>query len=125
MLSKLIKDKKLDYIAMDLKGTEETYSKVTGVKVDLDKIKKSIKIIMESGVPYEFRTTVVPELIEPEDIPLMGEMIKGADKWFLQQFKSDMELVNKDFQNFKPYDKEVLEKMGETAKKYAHHSAVR
>jgi len=125
MLLKLINDKKVDYIAMDLKGTEKTYSKVTGVEVNLENIKKSIKIIMESGVPYEFRTTVVPELVEPEDISLMGEMIKGADKWFLQQFKSDMDLVNKDFQNFKPYEKDVLEKMGETAKKYARHSAVR
>jgi hypothetical protein len=60
-----------------------------------------------------------------EDIPLMGEMIKGADKWFLQQFKSDMELVNSEFENFSPYEREVLEDMEKIVKKYAKHSAVR
>lgn len=125
MLKKLIANKQIDYIAMDLKGTKESYEKVVGVPVNLESIEKSIKIIMESNLPYEFRTTVVPELIEPEDIDKMGEMIKGADKWFLQQFKSDMELVNSEFQNFSPYKKEVLDKMGEVAKKYVNTSAVR
>ena len=125
MLQKLIINKQIDYIAMDLKGTEESYSEVTGVPVDLENIKKCIKIIMESGVSYEFRTTVVPELIKLEDIPVMGEMIKGADKWFLQQFKSDMELVNSEFENFKPYEKKVLDEMGEIVKKYVNISAVR
>lgn len=125
MLKKLIANKQIDYIAMDLKGTKESYEKVVGAPVNLESLEKSIKIIMESALPYEFRTTVVPELVEPEDIDLMGEMIKGADKWFLQQFKSDMDLVNPKFENFSPYPKEVLEKMGENIKKYAKQTGVR
>ena len=125
MIKGLIANKQIDYIAMDLKGTKKSYSKVTGVPVNLENIQKSIKIIMESGLSYEFRTTVVPELVKLEDIAVMGEMIKGADKWFLQQFKSDMELVNSEFENFSPYDREVLEEMGEIVKKYVNISAVR
>ena len=125
MIKKLIVNKQINYIAMDLKGTEESYSEVTGVPVNLENIKKSITIIMESNLPYEFRTTVVPELVKLEDISLMGEMIKGADKWFLQQFKSDMELVNSEFENFSPYDREILEEMEKIVKKYVNTSAVR
>ncbi len=125
MIKGLIAESQIDYIAMDIKGTEESYSKVTGVPVNMENIKKSIKIIMESNLPYEFRTTVVPELVKLEDIDIMGEMIKGADKWFLQQFKSDMELVNSEFENFSPYEKEDLEEMEKIVKKYVNISAVR
>jgi len=125
MIKRLVAENKIDYIAMDIKGTEESYSKVTGVPVNMENIKKSIKVIMESNLPYEFRTTVVPELVKLEDIDVMGEMIKGADKWFLQQFKSDMELVKSEIENFSPYEKEVLDKMEEIVKKYVNISAVR
>jgi len=52
----------VDYITMDLKGNFQDYEKFTGTKVDMDKIKESIKLIIESGKEYEFRTTVVPGL---------------------------------------------------------------
>jgi len=50
------------------------------------KIQRSIKLIMESGIPYEFRTTICHPLHEVADFEKMGEMIKGADKYFLQNF---------------------------------------
>jgi len=125
MIKNLINKKNIDYIAMDVKGTGESYSKVTGISVDLEKIKKSIKIIMNSSLPYEFRTTIVPELIKINDISLMGKMINGADKWFLQQFKSDIELVNSDFENFSPYKIDVLESMKKEALKFVKNCEIR
>jgi len=125
MLRKLIGAKLVDYIAMDLKAPIEKYDMVVGVESDLKKIKKSIKIIKESRVPYEFRTTVVPKLIELADIKDMGEMIKGADKWYLQQFRPNSELVNKSFEKLRPYTTKELGKMCEIGKKYVQECGIR
>lgn len=111
MLEKLIKDGLLDYIAMDLKSSPRRYAKATAVKPDLSKIKKSIKIIMEAGLPYEFRTTVVPGLVDIEDIDSMADMIDGADKWFLQQFNSKVDLIDPELKGVTPHSQEVLQEM--------------
>lgn len=125
MLDKLIKDKLIDYIAMDIKAGEDKYEKVVGVKVDLNKIKKSIKIIKENGLPYEFRTTIVPSLHKKEDIDKMGRLIKGADKWFLQKFKSDTDLIDKDLEHKNAYTYKEMEEMCDIAKKYVKKCVIR
>jgi pyruvate formate lyase activating enzyme len=111
MIRKLLDEKLIDYLAMDLKAPFAKYQKVTGVKADLDKIKKSIKIIRESGLPYEFRTTATPGLLELEDIREMAETLKGAEKWYIQKFNPDTDLVNPIFQQVIPYPEEIMEKM--------------
>jgi pyruvate formate lyase activating enzyme len=118
VLKSLIKEKLIDYIAMDVKASEVNYEKVVGVKVDMEKIKASIKIIMTSGLPYEFRTTIVPSLVDRQEVKAIGEMIKGAEKWFLQQFKPDTDLVNHDFQSIKPYPRSELAAMEKIAAQY-------
>jgi len=118
MLVGLVKDRLLDYIAMDLKGPEAKYSAITNVPADFNKIKKSVKIIMTSGLPYEFRTTVVPGLLEKEDIAKMGEIIKGAEKWYLQKFRSNTALVDENFQGQKPYTDKDMAEMAKTGGKY-------
>jgi pyruvate formate lyase activating enzyme len=104
LLKKLIKQKLVDYIAMDIKGPlvsqgsetalgriiggskNQKYNQLTGVKVDLNKIKKSIEIIKNSGLDYEFRTTFVPFLLTKEDILQIAREISPAKKYFLQNF---------------------------------------
>ncbi len=125
MLKKLLDENLLDYIAMDIKGAPEKYEAVTGVKVNLDNIQESIIMIKESDLPYEFRSTIIPGLILAKDIKLMGEMIKGADKWFLQQFKNDTELVNPDSEKIKPYSQKELEKMVIEASNYVKNTGLR
>jgi len=139
MLQKLIELKLIDYIAMDIKAPENKYKKIVGVPVDFDKIKKSVKIIMESGLPpadaptsvktmagkYEFRTTIVPGLLSKNDIKEIGKTIKGADKWYLQQFKSDTDLVNKKMEKVKPYSDKELQEMREAGRKYVKKCEVR
>lgn len=98
MLTRLIKENLLDYIAMDIKAPLAKYETVVGVPVNLENLQKSVKIIMASGLPYEFRTTLVPDFHGPEDIRLMGAMIQGADRWYLQKFKPDTNLVDKNFE---------------------------
>ena len=125
MLKDLISRQLIDYIAMDIKGPVDKYGIVTGVNADLNKIKESITIIMKSGLPYEFRTTVVPDLIVLADIHSIGKLIKGADKWYLQVFKSDIDLVNLDFKNTKSYSDSEMKEMELLAKKYVKFCAVR
>ncbi|MGC8971837.1 MAG: anaerobic ribonucleoside-triphosphate reductase activating protein, partial [bacterium] len=59
VIERLLEEKILDYIAMDIKANLEKYNDVTHSNVDIEKIKKSIDIIMHSGIDYEFRTTIV------------------------------------------------------------------
>lgn len=125
MLKKLIKEGLVDYLAMDIKAPLEKYDIVVGAQPDLDKIKKSIKIIKESKLPYEFRTTVVPKLIELGNIKDIGKLIKNADKWYLQQFKGNTELLNKKFQKIKPYPIGELKKMREVARRYVVKCEIR
>ncbi len=124
-LNKLLKKELVDYLAMDLKADEANYSYVTGVSVDVDKIKESVKIIMESGLSYEFRTTLVPELVGKDNLDSMGEMIKGASRWYLQKFIPAGELVDPKFKKITPYTEAEMEEMKKTAEKYVKFCGLR
>ena len=85
---KLLKENLLDYIAMDIKAPLEKYREITDVNVDTKKIKQSIKLIMNSFIDYEFRTTVLKSQLSFEDFNNIGEMIKGSKKYYLQKFQA-------------------------------------
>ena len=87
VLQKLLDEKLLDYIAMDIKHTPDRYDSATGVNFDIEKVKKSVRIIMESGVDYEFRTTVVPGLHSEEDFLKIADWIRGAKVYYLQSYR--------------------------------------
>jgi pyruvate formate lyase activating enzyme len=118
MITKLLKVKLIDYIAMDLKAPENKYQAVTGIKVNFQKIKESVKIIRASGLPYEFRTTILPVLLSDKDVASMGSLLKGADKWYLQKFKADTELVNPNFKIEEPYSSQEMDELVAIGKKY-------
>ena len=87
VLNKLLRKNLINYVAMDIKNSEDKYAETVGVTNPLmDKIKQSISIIMNSGIDYEFRTTLVAEYHTKESIEKMGELIKGAKRLFLQKF---------------------------------------
>ncbi|MBO4338677.1 MAG: anaerobic ribonucleoside-triphosphate reductase activating protein [Clostridia bacterium] len=87
MLKSIIDEGLVEYVAMDIKNSEEKYELTCGVDlIDLDKIRESISILINSGIEYEFRTTVIKEFHEEEDFVKMCEMIKGAKRYFLQRF---------------------------------------
>jgi pyruvate formate lyase activating enzyme len=90
MIEFLITHKLVDYLAMDVKAPleQEKYNQLTGVQVDLKKIKKSIKIIKEAKIDSEFRTTVVPGLLNQEDILKITDYIKEGKGYYLQKFQS-------------------------------------
>lgn len=118
VLQKLLDKKLLDYVAMDLKAPLEKYSQVVSAPVNCQEIEKSVKIIITSGLPHEFRTTVVPGLLVLEDFELMGKIIAGADAWYLQKFKSDTELVDRNLENTVSVSDAKMLEMAALGKKY-------
>ncbi|MDP2768109.1 MAG: hypothetical protein Q8O41_11805, partial [Candidatus Methanoperedens sp.] len=117
--------KLVDYIAMDIKAPKDKYKKIIGKSVDFAKIKKSVKIIMESGLPHEFRTTMVPGLLDKNDIVKIAKTIKGARVWYLQQFKSDVDLVNGKLKGIKPFTVKDMEEMRRLAGRYVKKCEIR
>lgn len=87
ILERLIKEKLIDYAAMDIKNSPAKYALTAGCqKVDMEAIKKSIEILKISGICYEFRTTLVQEFHDFSDIREIGKLIEGASKIYLQKF---------------------------------------
>ena len=87
IIKELYEEHLIDYVAMDIKNSFEKYPLTTGTKcVDIEKIKQSINYLISSGIDYEFRTTLIDEFHDIEDIKKMGEMLKGAKKLYFQKF---------------------------------------
>jgi pyruvate formate lyase activating enzyme len=86
ILEHLIENDLLDYLAMDIKAPLRKYSHVTNCTVDIVKIKKSIELIKNSGIDYEFRSTLVEDLLTEEEVLDIGELLGVKTKYFLQNF---------------------------------------
>lgn len=110
ILAKLIDKKLVDYVAMDIKGPKGKYGRITGTKIDIEKIQKSIDILKEGKADYEFRSTIVPSLHEEEDIIEMAKWIKGAKRYYLQSFLPE-KTINPEFEKIKPYSRDFLLKI--------------
>lgn len=115
-LNELIEKKLVDYIAMDVKAPREKYDTLTGVKTDIEKITKSIELIKNSNLDYEFRTTFVPTLLTKEDIIEIGKWLENSKRYCIQQFKNDTPLISSDLQKFIPYQREILIEVCEKVK---------
>ncbi len=83
-LGRLVEQGLVDYVAMDIKNSKESYSLTAGTKDFLPQVEQSVKLLMESGIDYEFRTTVVSELHKEDDFHQIGTWLKGAKRYFLQ-----------------------------------------
>lgn len=117
MLQKLIQRELVDYIAMDIKEPLEKYESIVGVPIDKEKIQKSIDLIIKNPqIQSEFRTTIVPGLINKEDIEQIGEWI-GSGVYYLQQFRPEESLDPK-FREIESYLETELQEMLKIAKKY-------
>ncbi len=109
-LKQLIDEELVDYIAMDYKAPLENYQSHIGSLVDVEKIKRSVHLIMNSSLPYEFRTTVVKEVLSPKDIKKIAEEIKDARLYILQKFIPDKTL-DPSYQTMTTYSDEELDQI--------------
>lgn len=87
-LKALLDEGLVDYVAMDVKNSPEKYAMTTGVKnIDLNKINESMRVIRESGVDHEYRTTIIEEFHTADDMKKIAEWIKGANAYYMQKYK--------------------------------------
>ena len=126
VLKELFDNHLLDYVAMDVKGPAKRYSGLAGVHVDLDAVRRSIKLIMDRAPDYEFRTTVAPT-ITVEDIEDTVELVQGAKRYFLQQFvaPTDKDLVDPAWNQKTALPKGELRAVWERIKGNFHNGGVR
>ena len=73
---------------MDIKNDFDNYNAITQTEIDVEKIKKSVDIILKSGIKYEFRTTVYPKYVNTENVLKIAEYLKsvGSKKYVLQNY---------------------------------------
>lgn len=124
VLKKIIDLKLVDYIAMDIKNQIKRYSQTTEVKVDEERIKLSVDLIMNSKIAYEFRTTVVPGIHTRKDFLEIAKWIKGARSYWLQKYE-EIKILDPKLKN-KTKNKTIdLKKIKEKIEKNFDHMGIR
>ncbi|HEY4494749.1 MAG TPA: anaerobic ribonucleoside-triphosphate reductase activating protein [Candidatus Paceibacterota bacterium] len=124
MVKKLIENKLVDYIAMDIKSPIGKYSLTVGRPVYEEAIRYSIEMLISSKIDYEFRTTVVKSLLPKEDIEAIGKEIKGAKKYYLQRFNSDR-ILNPQFKKKVTYTEDEFNSFKKILLNYVKHCEIR
>ena len=123
VLKTLVEERLVDYVAMDIKNSPEHYAQTSGVEtIDLDKIRRSISILMNGPVDYEFRTTVIDQLHNAQDMEGIGTLIQGAKRFFLQAF-TDRDSVP--FAGFYAPSAEKMRSYAEIVGKYVQETTIR
>lgn len=126
MLKQLIEEKLLDKVAMDIKSGKERYEEICRCGVDIEKIQKSIDILKDSDIDFEFRTTVVPGLIGIEEIESIGKWTGKAKNYAIQNFRGKkVELLDKSLEEKEGYNPEELKGMKKIAEKYFENVEIR
>jgi len=92
VLKELIEGRLVDFLAMDVKGPLKKYDALTGVRNSGGNIRESIALIMASGIPCEFRTTVVPSLLVERDFREIGKLVEKASRFVLQTYARTKQL---------------------------------
>lgn len=112
-----------DYVAMDIKNCKEKYAETIGLKnYDIAPVEESMEILKNSGVDYEFRTTVTENFHTNEDIEKLAEWIKGTPKYFLQNFVDSGMLIDG---SCKGVSRPQMREMLEIVKKYVPNAELR
>lgn len=123
VLQQILDEGNVDYVAMDLKAPLNKYAEVTKGPASISRdIEQSIDIIMNSGIDYEFRTTVVKPLLNISDFIGMGIAIKGAKRYFLQNYQSSKNILG---DNLRPFTDDELSDCREVMLRYVQEVGIR
>jgi pyruvate formate lyase activating enzyme len=112
----------LDYVALDVKTSLEKYNLLGAPSTE--SYMRTIEMLKQGKVDYEFRTTVVPGFVDAVDIPKIGELAKDAKCLVLQQFVPN-DTLDKTFSSVKPYSPEVIAEFADVMKKYVNNVVLR
>ena len=100
-LAEILSKKIVDYVAMDIKNSREKYSLTVGVpNFDLAPIDESIRLIRESGIDYEFRTTAVRQFHTAADFTAIGRWLHGSKNYYIQNFNDSGNLIGSGMSDF-------------------------
>lgn len=122
-LKKLVEKGLVDYVAMDIKNSLESYAITSGVKtLDIVAIENSVSYLKEGHVPYEFRTTVMKNFHSKEEFEKIGKWLTGTQRYFLQSFVDSGDLIGKEIQGC---DEGEMKEFLAVIKKYIPNAQVR
>ncbi|MFW6007075.1 MAG: anaerobic ribonucleoside-triphosphate reductase activating protein [Bacillota bacterium] len=124
ILKKLMQAQLIDYIALDIKAPYNKYKKITGNDNMVSEVKRSVELVLESKIPHEFRTTVVPDLHHKKDISKIADSIRGADKYYIQNFRSEITL-DVELQDSREFPETKLEEFKKIAENYLEEVEIR
>lgn len=114
-LAPLLSEGLVDYAAMDVKNTPEKYAATVGLpRFDIAPIRESMALLRGSGIPYEYRTTLVREFHTEADIAALAAWLRdeGAKRYFLQAFRDSGELIG---ENLHPVPRDEMFRMRDLA----------
>ncbi len=114
MLEEIIKEGLVDFVAIDLKTSFDHYRDATQNFSSAELIRKSVEIVLNSGIDHEFRTTAVPGIVDRQDVLNIAKEVKGASSYVLQQFNPKVTL-SKELRSVEPYSEETLRSWVEEA----------
>ena len=109
ILKKLVRERLIDYVAMDIKNSREKYALTAGLceEYDISKIEESASFLMSGEIDFEFRTTVVDPLHETDDFKHIGEWLAGDERFFLQKFIDSGDVIGRGLDAYS--DEKMLE----------------
>ncbi|MFW5991310.1 MAG: anaerobic ribonucleoside-triphosphate reductase activating protein [Candidatus Nanoarchaeia archaeon] len=125
LLWDMLEEKLLDYIAMDFKAPFDRYENITVFPVNIEELKKSVSLIKNSGVDYEFRATIVPRLHRHEDFREIGQFLTGAKRFVLQPFRGSHGVLDKNFEEETGFSREEVGEIKEILAPYFKEVVVR
>ena len=112
----------IDYIAMDIKSSIDEYHRFCKDDRLIENVKKTIEFLKQNNVDYEFRTTLISEYHNEEVIRKIAELLKGAKRLFLQQYKESDGVLNK---NLHPVDEGLANHYVEILSQYVDEVSLR
>ncbi len=125
IIKDLIERKLIDAISMDIKtALDERYYEAAGVRCDLDAIRRSTHLIMDSSIEYEFRTTVCPAFVGLDELRSIAQSIRDAKKYILQQFKPG-DCLDPAMNKLVAYPRETLREFAAQLRQYVELCIVR
>jgi pyruvate formate lyase activating enzyme len=124
-LESMLDESLIDYVSMDVKAPKKSYNAVAGTSVDIKNIIKSIHIIQEKALDYEFKTTVIPLFHNKQDILDIARWLKGSKRYFIQQFKATSSLLSEALITEKPYSKQMFDDICQEITPYFQECGIR
>ena len=122
MLESLISEGLLDYVAMDIKNSPEAYAKTCGGISILETASRSMELLKQNRIDYEFRTTVCKPFHTEESMRELARWIQGAKRYFIQNFEDSGDLIGS---GMGPFTDQELEALLNTVREFVPEAHIR